>query len=84
MDSDSDSFYEESSSDEEQEGAGPINIIVEINLEEPPEAPEVGPPAPVPPQQIPVEEPEPGWELPDNGNNFLNCFTRQDVLDLKN
>ena len=84
MDSDSDSFYEESSSDGEQEGAGPININVEINLEEPPEPTEVGPPAPVPPQQIPVEEPEPGWELPDNGNNFLNCFTRQDILDLKN
>ena len=57
---------------------------MEINLEEPPESPEVGPPAPIPPQQIPVEEPEPGWELPDNGNYLLNCFTRQGVLDLRN
>ena len=87
MDSDSDSFYEESSSDEEQEGTGPININVEVNLEEPPESPPPGPPSPAPapvPQQVPVEEPELGWELPDNGENFLNCFTRQDVLELKN
>ena len=84
MDSDSDSFYEESSSDEEQEGAGPININVEINLEEPPEAPEVGPPSPVPPPPILEQELAPGWELPDDEDNFLNFYTRTDVMELKN
>ena len=86
MESDSDSYFEESS-DNEEVGA-PLQINVEVDLEESPESPPPGPPspapAPVPPQQIPVEEPELGWELPDNGENFLNCFTRQDVLDLKN
>ena len=64
--------------------AGPLNIQVNLNVEESSESPPPGSPGPVPPQQIPVEEPSPGWELPDDGNNFLNCFTRQDVLDLKN
>ena len=31
-----------------------------------------------------MEDPLTGWELPDDGNNFLNCFTRQDVVDLRN
>ena len=84
MESDSDSFYEESSSDEEQEGAGPININVEVNLEEPPEVPEGGPPSPVPPPPILEQELAPGWELPDDGNNFINFFTRTDVIELKN
>ena len=85
MESDSDSFYEESSSDEEQEGAGPININVEINLEEPPEAPEVGPPAPVPPLPVPIPVDNVAfvWELPDDGTNFMNFYTRADVLELK-
>ena len=85
MESDSDSFYEESSSDEEQEGAGPININVEVNLEEPPEAPEVGPPLPVPPAPAPVPEDNVAfvWELPDDGTNFMNFYTRADVLELK-
>ena len=85
MESDSDSYFEESS-DNEEVGA-PLQINVEVNLEESPESPPPGPssPAPAPaPQQIPMEEPELEWELPDNGENFLNCFTRQDVLDLKN
>ena len=84
MESDSDSIYEENSSDEEQEGAGPININVEVNLEEPPEVPEVGPPSPVPPPPILEQELAPGWELPDDGNNFINFFTRTDVIELKN
>ena len=85
MESDSDSFYEESSSDEEQEGTGPINNNVEINLEEPPEAPEVGPPAPVPPlpAPIPVDNAAFVWELPDDGTNFMKFYTRADVLELK-
>ena len=84
MDSDSDSFYEESSSEDEQEVGGPLHINVEINLEEPPEAPEVGPPSPVPPPPILEQELAPGWELPDDGNNFLNFCTRTDVMELKN
>ena len=83
MESDSDFFYEYNS-DNEQGVAGSLNIQVNLNMEESPESPPPGSPAPVPPQQIPVEEPAPGWELPDDGSNFLNCFTRQDVLDLKN
>ena len=83
MESDSDSFYEQNS-DNEQEVAGPLNIQVNLNVEESPESPPPGSLAPVPPQQIPVEEPAPGWELPDDENNFLNCFTRQDMLDLEN
>ena len=79
MDSDSDSYFEESSSEDEQEVAGPLHVNVEINLEEPPEAPEVDPPAP-----IPEQEPVPGWELPDDGNNFLNYYTRTDVIELRN
>ena len=83
MDSDND-YFEEISSDEEQ-AAGPLHINLEVNLEEAPESPPPGPPspAPAPPPQIPLEDPAPAWELPDDGNNFLNCFTRQDVLDLK-
>ena len=68
MESDSDSFYEENS-DKEQEVAGPFNIQVNLNVEESSESPPPGSPAPVPPQQIPVEEPSPGWELADDGNN---------------
>ena len=85
MVSDNESYYEESSSEGEQDGAGPININVEINLEEPPEAPEVGPPAPVPPlpAPIPVDNVAFVWELLDDGTNFMNFYTRADVLELK-
>ena len=83
MESDSDFFYEENS-ENEQEVAGPLIIQLNLHVEESPESHPPGSPAPVPPQQIPVEEPSPGWELPDDGNNFLNCFLRQDVLELKN
>ena len=82
MDSDNDSYFEESSSEDEQEVAGPLHI--EINLEEPPEAPEAGPPSPLPPPPILQQELAPGWELPDDGNNFLNFYTRTDVMELKN
>jgi len=82
MDSDSDSYFEESSDNEEV--AAPLHINVEVNLEESPESPQVGRPSPVlPPQPIPVGELSPVWELPDDGNNFMNFFTRTDVLDLK-
>ena len=84
MDSDSDSHYEESSSEDEQEVGGPLHINVEINLEEPPEAPEAGPPSPVPPPPILEQELAPEWELPDDGNNFMNFYTRTDVIELKN
>ena len=85
MDSDSDSYYEESSSENEQEVAGPLHINVEVNLEGAPELPPPGPPspAPAPPAPIQIGELFPVWELPDDGNNFMNFFTRADVLELK-
>ena len=83
MDSDNDSYFEESSESEE-EIAGPIHI--NVNIEESPESPPPGSPspAPAPPAPIPVVELSPVWELPDDGTNFLNYFTRTDVLELKN
>ena len=82
MDSDSDSYFEESSDNEEV--AVPLPINVEVNLDESPESPESGPPSPVlPPQPIPVGALSSVWELPDDGTNFINFFTRADVLELK-
>ena len=85
MDSDNDSYFEESSSEDEQGVAGPLHIQNEVNVGESPESPPPGSPspAPAPPAAIPVEELFPVWELPDDGNNFMNCYTRTDVLDLK-
>ena len=82
MESDSDSFYEES--ENEQEAAGPININVNVNLDESQESPPPGPPSPVLPQPIPLGELSFVWELPDNGTNFLNFYTRTDIVELKN
>ena len=82
MDSDSDSYFEESSDNEKV--AAPLHINLEVNLEESPEAPQAGPPSPVlPPQLNHVGELSPVWELPDDGTNFINFFTRGDVLELK-
>ena len=55
MDSDNDSYFEESSESEE-EIAGPIPI--KVNIEEPPESPPPGSPSPgpAPPAPIPVGE----------------------------
>ena len=84
MDSDSDSYYEEIS-DNEQEVAGPLHINVEVNLEEAPVLPPPGPPSPAPvPVQVPVENIAFVWELPDDGTNFVNYFDRNDVLELRN
>ena len=83
MESDSDSYFEESS-DNEEVGA-PLQINVEVNLEEPPESPPPGPPSPAPapaPAQIAVENAAFVWELPDDGTNFINFFNRADVLEL--
>ena len=78
MDSDNESYYEESSSEEEQEMAGPLNIEVEVNIEESPESPPPGSPELVlPPPPIPEEVVAPVWELPDDGSNFMNCYTGQ-------
>ena len=57
MDSDNESNFEESSSEDEQEVAGPLRITVELNLEESPESPPPGPPspAPAPPAPVPVQ-----------------------------
>ena len=85
MDSDNDSYYEESSSEDEQEMAGPLHFDVEVTLEESPESPPPQPGSPfVLPVPIPVGELAPVWELPDDGTNFGNYFTRADVLELKN
>ena len=85
MDSDNESYYEESSSEEEHEVAGSLHIILELNLEESPESPPPGPPspAPAPVAQIPVDNVAFVWELPDDGTNFINFYTRADVLELK-
>ena len=85
MDSDSNFYFEESSSGDEQEVAGPLLIQVDLNVEESPESPPPQPgSSPVLPPPIPVGELAPVWELPDDGTNFLNYFTRADVLELKN
>ena len=84
MGSDNDSYFEESSSEDEQDVAGPLHSNVEINLEEPPESPEAGRLSPVLPPPIREQELAPGWELPDDGNNFLNYYTLTDVIELKN
>ena len=83
MESDSDSFYEENS-DNEQEVAGPLNIQVEVNIEESPESPPPGSPELVLPQPIPLGELAQVWELPDDGTNFLNFYTRADIIELRN
>ena len=82
MESDSDSYFEESSSDGEQEGA--LHLNVEVNIEESHESPPPQPESPpILPQPVPVGEFAPVGELPDDGTNFLNYFTRTDVLELK-
>ena len=83
MDSDSDSYFDESSDNEEV--AALLHISLELNVEESPESPPPGPPSPAlaPPAPIPVGEVFPVWELPDDGTNFINFFTRVDVLELK-
>ena len=86
MDSDNESYFEESSSEAEQEVAGPLHINVKLNLEEAPESPPPGPPspAPAPPAPITVENIAFVWELPDDGTNFIIYFDRNDVLELRN
>ena len=73
MDSDNDSYYEESSTEDEQEMADPLNFDVKVNLEESPESPPPQSGSPfVLPVPIPVGELAPVWELPDDGTNFGN------------
>ena len=83
MDSNKDSYFEESS-DNEQELAGPLNIQVEVNIEDSPESPPPGSSAPVLPPPIPLGEMAQVWELSDDGTNFLNFHTRTDIVELKN
>ena len=80
MESDTDSYFEESSKTEE-EVAGPIYI--NVNLEESPEPPPPASPSPYPPAPISVGDLSPVWELPDDGTNFLSYFKRADVLESK-
>ena len=84
MESDNESYYEESS--DAEEGAGPLHINVNVKIDESPESPSPQPesPSPVLPAPIPVGELSPVWELPDDGTNFLNYFNEVDVLELKN
>ena len=65
--------------------AARLHIYLKINLEEFPESPPPGPPSlvPAPPALIPVGDLCPVWELPDDGTNFMNFFTRADVLELR-
>ena len=64
---------------------GPHHVQVEVNVGESPESPPPGPPspAPAPAAAIPVDELFPVWELSDDGNIFINFYTRNDVLELK-
>ena len=82
MDSDSDSYYEENSENDE-EGAGPLHVNLNVNLKESPESPPRRSPSPVlslPP--IPEEGLSPSWELRDDRDNFKNCYTLEDLLEL--
>ena len=82
MDSDSDSYLEEGSDNEEV--AAPLHINRELNLEESAESSPPGPPSPVlaPAAPIPVGELSPVWELPDDGTNFMNFSTRRPFICL--
>ena len=82
MESDSDLYFEENS--DKKKVAAPLHINLDLNLEESPESPPPGPPspAPTPPAPIPVGELFPLWELPDDGTNFINFFSRADMLEL--
>ena len=83
MESDSGSYYEENS-EAEEEVAGALKREINVNLEESPESPPPGCPSPVLPQLIPLGELSAVWELPYHGTNFLNCYARADILELKN
>ena len=78
MDSDNESYYEESS--DAEEGAGPLHINVNVNINESPVFPPPQPesPSPIPPALIPVGNLSPVWELPDDETNFLNYYNRAD------
>ena len=62
--------------------AGPLNLQVNVNIGESPESPPPRSPSPVLPQPIPLWELAPVWELPDDGTNFLNYYTRADIVEL--
>ena len=63
--------------------AGPLHIQVEVNVEESPKSPPPGSPELVLPEPIPLGEPARVWELPDDGTNFLNFYTRADIVELR-
>ena len=71
MESDSDSYFEESSDNEEV--AALLHINLELNLEEPPESPPPGPPspAPAPPAPTPVGELPPSGSYQTTGPTLL-------------
>ena len=63
---------------------GPLNIQVEVNFVESLELPPPGTPAPVLPPPNPLGELAQVWELPDDGTNILNFYTRADIVELRN
>ena len=64
--------------------AGVLHVNLHVNLKESPDCPQPGSPSPLLlPQPIPVGELFPLGELPYDKTNFMNFFTRADVLDLK-
>ena len=77
MENDNDSYYEERSY--AKEVAGPLHIFVNVNVNGSPESP-----FPVPSSPIAEQELSPCWELPDDGDKFMNLFTRADVVELRN
>ena len=72
MDSDSESYFEESSSEAEEEVAGTLYVNLENNLEESPEPPPPRSPSPVlPSQPFPVGELSSIWGCRTTGQISL-------------
>ena len=83
MESDNDSYNEESSDAEEV--AGPLHMNVNVNINEPPVSLAT---AGVTFYRSSSSDPGTGTvagvELPNDGNNSMNLFNRADIVELKN
>ena len=82
MDSDNDSYFEESSSEEEQEVAAPLNIQVAVNLVSPESPPPQAGSPPVLPAPIPVGELAPVWELNCQTTGLTSSITLPGLMSL--